>query len=89
MRGIYKILIACLLTAIVTAFITAFVIKQHYEWSDTIEYLCKDNASPDLNGCCPGEEYVDYTNHEKNTLGISGFMCCPTDGGDCFLPIEK
>lgn len=80
MRTIYKILIACILTAIVTAFATAYVIEHKYGFSESIEYLCKDNASPDLNGCCPGENYTD--------MGDQGFNCCPNDGGDCFPPIQ-
>jgi len=81
MRTIYKIFIACILTAIVTAFTTAYIIKQHYEYTEETQYLCKDNASPDLNGCCPGETYTD--------MGDQGFNCCPIDGGDCFPPIEN
>ena len=81
MRTIYKIFIACILTAIVTAFITARVIESRYEWDEESEYLCKGDAAPDLNGCCPGETFTD--------MGDQGFNCCPNDGGDCFPPIEK
>ena len=81
MKNTYKILIACGLTAIVTAFITTIVVKNQYEMADVPEFVCKDNASPDINGCCPGEEYKD--------TGNQIFACCPTDGGECFPPIIK
>ena len=81
MRKCFQIIIACILTAVVTAFATAYIIQyKTNEWTDS-EYICKDNASPDLNGCCPGEEYTD--------MGEQGFNCCPMDGGDCFPPISK
>ena len=80
MREIYKIFIACLLTAIVTAFVTAHIVTKQYEISDETEYLCKGDAKPDSNGCCPGETYTD--------MDELGFACCPIDGGDCFPPIE-
>lgn len=79
MKEIYKIIIACIITMTVTAFATAYII--HNGASDSNEMVCVDNASPDLNGCCPGEEYTD--------MGDQGFNCCPTDGGDCFPPIIK
>lgn len=40
-------------------------------------------GTPDANGCCPGEEYLD--------LGAGkGFNCCPIDDetADCFPPIR-
>lgn len=72
-------IIACILTALVTAFATAYIIQ--YKQNTDSEYICKDNASPDINGCCPGEEYTD--------MGNNGFNCCPMDGGDCLPPIDK
>ena len=80
MKSIYKTFIACLITAIITAFVTGYIVKQRYEWSDTVEYLCAGNAVPDSNGCCPDENYTD--------MGDQGFNCCPTDGNDCFPPIR-
>lgn len=41
---------------------------------------CPDGATPDVNGCCAGEEYTD--------MGILGFNCCPPGDGDCFPPIK-
>ena len=53
-------------------------------WSNVIGGLmtnkkCPDGMSPDVNGCCSGEEYTD--------MGEKGFNCCPTQG-DCFPPIK-
>jgi hypothetical protein len=79
MKEIYKIIIACVITMTVTAFATAYFVL-HHESGDT-EMVCADNASPDINGCCPGEELTQ--------LGDSVVGCCPTEGGDCFPPIIK
>lgn len=79
MKNIYKIIIACVLTMVVTAFVTAYVIL--HQSSSEPEFVCADNASPDINGCCPGEELTQ--------LGDSVVGCCPTDGGDCFPPLTK
>lgn len=79
MNTTYKIIIACVLTAIVTAFATAYIIN-HAPVTDS-EYVCANNTSPDINGCCVGETYTD--------MGDQGFNCCPDDGGDCFPPIQK
>ena len=81
MKTVYKIIIACVITAIVTAFATAYFYPDIVIMMDDTEMTCKDGASPDLNGCCPGEEYKD--------MGEQGFNCCPLDGGDCFPPIVK
>ncbi|MBO7508678.1 MAG: hypothetical protein J6T57_00150 [Alphaproteobacteria bacterium] len=80
MKTVYKIIIACVLTAIVCSFATAYMMIKYYTFSTVSEYECKDNASPDIHGCCPGEEYKD--------MGELGFNCCPMDGGDCFPPIK-
>ena len=77
MKNIYKIIIACILTAIITAFATAYIMNYSF---DTEAPTCANNASPDINGCCPGETYTD--------MGEQGFNCCPDSGGDCFPPIE-
>lgn len=69
------------MTAVVTAFATAYILEHKQYFGTNTEYICKDNASPDLNGCCPGEELTD--------MGDQGFNCCPMDGGDCFPPIDK
>ena len=79
MKEIYKIIIACTITMILTAGATIFIMA-HNEYNH-LEIVCADNASPDINGCCPGEEYTD--------MGDQGFNCCPTDGSDCFPPIVK
>lgn len=81
MKTIYKILIACILTAVATAFITSYIVRPQDKYEENMDYLCKDNASPDLNGCCPGETYTD--------MGDYGFNCCPDEGGDCFPPITE
>lgn len=83
MKNIYKIIIACFVTAVVTASVTAYIAHRYYTnfFDIETEIACKDNASPDINGCCPGEEYKD--------MGDQGFNCCPLDGGDCFPPIVK
>ena len=81
MKTIYKIIIACVITAFVTAFATAYFYPDIIAIFDDTEVACKDNASPDINGCCPGEEFKD--------MGDQGFNCCPLDGGDCFPPIVK
>lgn len=78
MKQIYKTFLLCIITAIITAGATIFIIK--YQDPD-IEMLCKGGASPDLNGCCPGEEFTD--------MGDYGYNCCPLDGGDCFPPIQQ
>lgn len=78
MKTTYKILLACAITFVLTAITTAYVTSLYYT-SDVSEMVCKDGASPDINGCCPGEEYKD--------MGDQGFACCPMDGGDCFPPI--
>ncbi len=36
--------------------------------------------TPDENGCCPGESYVD--------LGDLGFNCCTENNEKCFPPIK-
>jgi len=79
MKTVYKIIIACIITMIITAFVTTYIII-HNETGES-EMVCADNASPDINGCCPGEELTP--------LGDSVVGCCPTDGGDCFPPIGK
>ncbi|MBO4480017.1 MAG: hypothetical protein J5742_00130 [Alphaproteobacteria bacterium] len=81
MKTIYKIIIACVITAVVTATVTAYITSVYYTNLDIPEFACKDNASPDINGCCPGEELKDID-------GI-GFVCCPLDGSECMPPITK
>lgn len=81
MKTVYKILIACGITMILTAVATTLIVRQIYTADYDAEMLCADNASPDLNGCCPGEEYTN--------MGDQGFNCCPIEGGDCFPPIGK
>ncbi|MBR6363975.1 MAG: hypothetical protein IKS08_02700 [Alphaproteobacteria bacterium] len=81
MKTVYKIIIACIITAIITGFVTAYITSEYYLNIPDAEFTCKDNASPDINGCCPGEELKD--------MGDLGFNCCPLDGGDCFPPIMK
>lgn len=82
MKTAYKIILACVITAIVTGFATWKFIDHKYQKAAEIgEMLCKNNADPDANGCCPGETYVD--------MGDQGFNCCPDAGGDCFPPIKK
>lgn len=81
MKNIYKMIIACFITAVITAVATTLVVRNYYTVEYEIEMLCTGGASPDLNGCCPGEEYTD--------MQEQGFNCCPIAGGDCFPPIEK
>ena len=81
MKNLYKTIIACIITAIITGCLTAYLTSNYYTNITGDEYTCTDNASPDINGCCPGEELKD--------MGDSGFNCCPLDGGDCFPPISK
>ena len=80
MKTCCQMVIACILTAVVTAFATAYIIQ--YKQNTYSEYVCKDNASPDINGCCPGEEYTYIDKYQEA-------FCCPMDGGDCFPPIDK
>lgn len=81
----YKVLIICVVTAVITALVTWYATRRYYidlyESDYETTMACKDNASPDINGCCPGEELKD--------MGDQGFNCCPLDGGDCFPPIVK
>ena len=81
MKNTYKIIIACFITAIATALITTLVVRNYYTGGFETEMACTDGASPDLNGCCPGEEYTN--------MGEFGYNCCPVDGGDCFPPLGK
>lgn len=86
MKTGYKIIICCIATCIITAFVTSFITwkaadKKYQNALEVGEMLCKDNATPDANGCCPGESFVD--------MGAEGFNCCPDAGGDCFPPIGK
>lgn len=81
MKNIYKIIIACFITAVLTAFVTTLIARNYYASDYELEVSCTGGASPDLNGCCPGEELTD--------LGEFGFSCCPLDGNDCFPPIAK
>ena len=77
-----KIILPCIITAVITCAatwaITKYIITKQ-DMSD-IQTVCQNNASPDINGCCPGEEYTD--------MGDEGFNCCPIAGGDCFPPIK-
>jgi len=78
----YKIVIICVITAILSACATLLVANYFCsKIADSAEMLCKDNAAPNEQGCCPGETYTD--------MGETGFKCCPDAGGDCFPPIEK
>ena len=79
MKNIYKILFTCIITAILVVPTTWYFAREYYTREIDTEITCKDNASPDINGCCTGEEYKD--------MGDQGFACCPMDGGDCFPPI--
>ncbi|MBP3316162.1 MAG: hypothetical protein J6L70_00990 [Alphaproteobacteria bacterium] len=45
--------------------------------TEPVDNTCE---TPDENGCCPGEIYMD--------MGELGFNCCPETGGDCFPPIK-
>lgn len=42
--------------------------------------LCTDGTKPNKYGCCGKEIFKD--------LGNTVFACCPSDGGDCYPPIE-
>jgi len=81
MKNIYKFIIACFITAVITTFVTTLIVGNYYTGGFDTEMLCTDGASPDLNGCCPGEEYTDMLDQ--------GFNCCPIGGGDCFPPLGK
>jgi len=64
-----------------------FVAAPEYE-TDIVDYeedasdvpTCEGGASPDANGCCPGEIFTDM---EDGT-----FACCTSDGVECFPPME-
>lgn len=78
----YKIIIACLITCVATAFTTVYLMNHDIKSLYLSEkFMCKDNATPDKNGCCPGETYT--------YMDELGWNCCPDTGGDCFPPIEK
>ncbi|MBO4746236.1 MAG: hypothetical protein J5613_04185 [Alphaproteobacteria bacterium] len=84
-KSLTAYVITGVVVAVVTCFTTWYFTRKHYkniyEPEYTTEITCKDGASPDINGCCPGEEFKD--------MGEQGFNCCPLDGGDCFPPIAK
>lgn len=43
--------------------------------------VCSDGATPDINGCCSGEQLMD--------MGDGTLMCCGTETDECFLPITQ
>lgn len=81
MKTKYKIIIACIITCVATAFATVYIMNHNLFNLYADEFMCKDNESPDKNGCCPGETYTD--------MQELGWNCCPDSGGDCFPPIKK
>ena len=42
--------------------------------------FCADGTKPNRYGCCTGEKFTD--------LGNLVFACCPSDGGECFPPMN-
>lgn len=83
MKTKYQIILACLLTCIATAFATVYIMNHNITdfWHISEKFMCKNNATPDEHGCCPGETYTN--------MDDMGWNCCPDSGGDCFPPITQ
>lgn len=52
----------------------------YYEEDTSDVGTCEGGASPDANGCCPGEVFTDMEN--------GTFACCTSDGVECFPPMK-
>ena len=46
--------------------------------SEEVE-TCADGAAPDMNGCCAGEEFVEFDD--------GGVACCVVGTDECFPPM--
>ena len=54
------------------------VFEEQFVTEETVE-TCSDGAMPDANGCCSGEEFVDF--------GGGEYACCVVGTDECFPPM--
>ncbi len=54
------------------------VFEEQFVTEETVE-TCSDGAMPDANGCCGGEEFVDF--------GGGEYACCVVGTDECFPPM--
>lgn len=78
----WKIILMCFMWFVIGAIVGYGIAVYAANRASSADFIitCDDGAAPDENGCCTGEVYTD--------MGVHGFNCCPTDGGDCFPPIK-
>ncbi len=61
------------------------VMQQPVHYDEYVEEMsgvgaCSDGSAPDVNGCCPGENFMD--------AGGGQYYCCDEFTGDCFEPMN-